>query len=210
MIVNVWIALSDTAKDRVVEYLRWDEETQGDYNGPLTREQGMLFEYMQDRATRIGTFAKPTLSGRQAELWQLDFDTDTDPVARIRRVLDELIAAYPGRLAIVGVWKRDGAMLGCQLVLTEVANPDYVGEPFRIPNPNFNDDVESPDYDPRKTLRNPAWVPETIVQRSQTGTPTYPLPNYLWRFMPDWVGATSNADLTDVNLLFGQQPRVFS
>ena len=37
---------------------------------------------------------------------------------------------------------------------------------------------------------------------------TYPIPNYTWRFMP--AGALSNADLTDVNVLYGQSPRDFS
>jgi hypothetical protein len=44
----------------------------------------------------------------------------------------------------------------------------------------------------------------------QLGPPHYPIPDYLWRFMPPEVGATSNADLVDVNLLMGQAPRDFS
>jgi hypothetical protein len=113
---------------------------------------------------------------------------------------------YPNQIAVVGVWKRDGAMVGCQLVLTNVPNPDYVGEPAEIPNPAYDPDPESPTHDPRVNIRNPAWVPEEIVERSQTGTPTYPIPSYLWQFIP---GAASNADLRDVNLLYGQSPRVF-
>ncbi len=44
--------------------------------------------------------------------------------------------------------------------------------------------------------------------------PIYPIPNYLWRFLPDplpdGTSPSSNADLVDVNLLFGQSPRDFS
>jgi len=46
------------------------------------------------------------------------------------------------------------------------------------------------------------------------GNPVYPIPAFLWRFMPDDEDgnptATSNADLTDINLLYGQAPRAFS
>ncbi len=44
--------------------------------------------------------------------------------------------------------------------------------------------------------------------------PIYPIPSYLWRFLPnplpDGSTPTSNADLVDVNLLFGQSERDFS
>ncbi len=46
---------------------------------------------------------------------------------------------------------------------------------------------------------------------SQYGTPPrHPIHNRAWEFMPADDGATSNADLRDVNLLFGQSPRDFS
>jgi len=152
-------------------------------------------------------------------LWSITFDDSKAVLQEIRDEILYLIDQYPNRIQIVGAWKGDGAMVGCQLVLTEVPNPDYVGEPFEIPNPDYQPDPGTPeeprdDYDPRETIRNPAWVPETIVERSQSGTPTFPIPNWLWRFMPDDADgnptATSNADLTDVNVLYGQSPRVFS
>jgi hypothetical protein len=56
-----------------------------------------------------------------------------------------------------------------------------------------------------------AWHFETGEQvgTRSGGDPLYPIPNFLWRFMPEEAGATSNADLVDVNLLLGQPPRVF-
>lgn len=50
---------------------------------------------------------------------------------------------------------------------------------------------------------------------NQIGTPPiYPIPDYLWRFLPDPLPdgtvPASNADLVDVNLLYGQSPRDFS
>jgi hypothetical protein len=208
-IINVWLAVSDAAQAEIRTALQ-DEE----YSGPLTKREVAVFRYMQQEVERRRLFKKPTLSGTVYNLWSLDFDRDVDPVSAIKNTLDGLIAKYPNQIAIVGVWKRDGAMLGTTLVLTDVPNPAYTGEPFMIPNPGYQPDPELEDYDPRTEVRNPAWVPETITERSQTGTPTYPLPNYLWRFMPDDADgnptATSNADLRDVNLLAGQQFRVFN
>ena len=50
-----------------------------------------------------------------------------------------------------------------------------------------------------------AWNVETGAQVGG-----YTIPNYVWRFMPVEDGATSNADLRDVNTLYGQAPRDFS
>lgn len=207
---NIWLGISDAAQDIVLEYLNWDTETQGDYTGPLRKRSQRLFEYMQDGTNRRRLWQKTNLGGTDYNLWSIDLDDRLDTLQQVRDELDFLIATYPNQIAILGAWKWDGAMVGCTLVLTEVPNPDYVGEPYWIPNPDYQPDPELPDYDPRENIRNPAWVPETIVERSQTGTPTYPLPTYLWRFMPAEDGATSNADLRNVNLLYGQGERVFS
>jgi len=210
MLINIWLVLEDQAQDIVIESLRWDEETQGEYTGPLRPRSRRLFEYMQDDAARRRLFKPWTNAQGTFHLWSITFDDRKAVLQEIRDEILYLIDQYPDRIQIVGAWKGDGAMVGCQLVLTEVPNPDYVGEPFEIPNPDYQPDPELPDYDPRETIRNPAWVPETIIERSQTGTPTFPIPTWLWRFMPDSAGATSNADLTDVNVLYGQSPRVFS
>jgi hypothetical protein len=53
--------------------------------------------------------------------------------------------------------------------------------------------------------------PPLIENDPPTGTPFYPIPNNAYLFMPDLDGIppTSNADLRDINLLFGQHPRDF-
>ena len=48
------------------------------------------------------------------------------------------------------------------------------------------------------------------VDPTPTGTPFYPIRNNLWMFMPEDDGATSNADLRDVNVLQGQRFRDFT
>lgn len=59
-------------------------------------------------------------------------------------------------------------------------------------------------------------------QGQAVGDPSYPIHSQAWKFMPDQneydgdgnvigtISATSNADLTDVNLLAGQSPRRFT
>ena len=213
MFANIWLGISDAAQAIVIESLRWDEETQGEYTGPLRKRSRRLFEYMQDDATRRSLFAKASIAGTDYNLWSISFDDTAAVLQLVRDEIDYLMSEYPSQISVLGAWKWDGAMFGCELVLTEVPNPAYVGEPFEIPNPAYQPDPELDDYDPRENLRNPAWVPETITERSQTGTPMYPLPNYAWRFMPTPEGGTapsSNTDLTDVNVLMGQANRIFS
>lgn len=215
MIINLWLAVSDAAQATVLEGLRWDTESQGPYTGPLTPRQLRMFEYMQDDTVRRALFKSADVSGTTVNLWSIDFDEDKDTLLAVSDVLNGLIAQYPNQIAIVGVWKPDGAMLGTTLVLTEVPNPAYNGEPYRIPNPDFQPDLELPDFDSRAELLNPLYVPETLTERTQDGTPLYPIPTWLWMLMPDdpetgLPTASTNADLRDVNLLAGQAPRIFS
>ena len=46
MIINIWLGISAAAQDLVIEALRWDEESQGSYTGPITNRQRKLFEYI--------------------------------------------------------------------------------------------------------------------------------------------------------------------
>jgi hypothetical protein len=174
LIVNIWIALSDTAQSVVVTALRWDAESQGEYSGPLTSRQIRLFKYMQDDALRRSMYASATLQGTTYNLWSIDFDTSKSTLQSIQDEIDGLIAQYPNQIAIVGAWLMDGRQAGTQ------------------------------------------WADEE--RTATTGTPVYPIPNWLWRFMPQLLDGdgnplptqpSSNADLQDVNLLFGQTPRIF-
>lgn len=168
MFINVWMAVSDAAQNVIIEALRWDEESQGQYSGPLTRRQRRLFEYMQDETTRRRLFKKPTLAGTTYNLWSIDFNDDAETLQLVRDEIEGLMAQYPSQIAVLGAWRKDGRQVG--------ASYDQDG--------------------------------------NRTSEAAYPLPNFLWRFMPDDAGgnptATSNADLRDINLLYGQAPRDFS
>ena len=211
MIVNAWLALRDDAQSALVTRLEWDTESQGDYTGPVTNRTAKIFATLQDRDAVQRLFRVDNVAGRDWTLWNCYFDAPGNVLQIVQDELDQLALEYPSQFVIVGAWKWDGAMVGCSLVETEVANPAYVGEPPMMSNPAYQPDPELPDYDPRLNIRNPAWVPEFITERSQSGTPTYPLHSRALELMPDVddVG-TRPTEMSDVNLLLGQSPRVFS
>lgn len=168
MLINIWLAISDAAQDVVIESLRWDEESQGEYTGPLSNRQRRLFQYMQDDTTRRRLFKPTTLAGTTYNLWSIDFADDAETLRLVRDELDALMAQYPNQIGILGAWRKDGRQVGAS-------------------------------YD---------------EQGNRTSEAAYPIPNWLWRFMPDDADgnptASSNADLRDINLLYGQSPRDFS
>ena len=139
-----------------------------------------------------------TVGPNSWHLWSVVLNDEDGPI-------NQQINAFRAEFAstqVLGVWKPDGAMLGCQLVVTQSLNPAYVGEPETLPNPGYQPDQELPDYDPRETLPNPAWVPEYLHEISQTGTPDYEPSDTLSQYMPS--GAVS-----DINLPAGWAARVF-
>jgi hypothetical protein len=127
----------------------------------------------------------------------------------IEQALELFKSENPGQTDVLAAWYYEGNMVGTTLVVTEEPNPDYVGEPFMIPNPDYQPDDQLPDYDPRTEIRNPAWVPETITVKSQTGVPLYSTPGYLSDYMPD-VDGVPDPTLRDVNRYAGQPTRVFA
>lgn len=139
-----------------------------------------------------------------------EFPDDTANLDQaIEQALELFKSENPGKADVLAAWYENGAMIGCELVITEEPNPDYVGEPFEIPNPAYQPDPELPDYDPRATIRNPAWVPETITVLSQTGVPLYPPPGYMLSYMPD-VNGVPATELVDAHRYAGLPDKVMS
>lgn len=202
LILNAWVAMRDDVQAALDTRLTWDTETQGDYTGPVTDRTADIVASMQDRGTVQVLYRIDNVGGRDWSLWSIYLTQDD---------LDYLVSEYPATQAIVGVWHLEGNMLGTTLQFNEISNPEYVGEPYMIPNPAYQPDPELPDYDPRTEIRNPAWVPEFITEKSQTGTPTYPLHARALELMPDVddIG-TRPTEMSDVNLRAGQGTRLFS
>jgi hypothetical protein len=114
---------------------------------------------------------------------QYEFNTANNDQA-IEQALERFKSENPGRTDVLVCWYYDGNMVGTTLVITEEPNPDYVGEPFEIPNPAYQPDPEQPDYDPRETIRNhrqvtdrcaalpAAWLPAVLHARRWRSTRT--------------------------------------
>lgn len=152
-------------------------------------------------------FKARTQGPRTWRVYDLLVEVDTDQ--QLEQALERFQSENPGQAQVVAAWNEDGSMVGTTLVETEVPNPDYVGEPFMIPNPDFQPDPELPDYDPRAEIRNPAWVPEFIIERSQSGVPLYSTPAYILNYMPD-VNGSPATELVTAHRYAGQPDKVFS
>ena len=177
---NLWLALSSQA---LTEFR--NRRTQGDsYTGPMDDETYRILDKMSDQEVVKGMFKSPTIGGKTYNL----FSVYLEGTAKAARAIEKLTTDWPTHFFVIGAWWMDGRQIGTEWEIDE-------------------DELS-----------------ETYGQRTGnvTGTPVYPIPAAAWRIMPDVVTydsegneasripATSNADLRDINVLQGQQPRRFT
>ncbi len=226
MFANVWMGVREEAHNAIVTRLRWDEESQGQYSGPVTDREYRVFRYMVDQANVERLFKKSRIVGKNWSLWNLIF---TKKLQQVKIELDQLLADRPNHITIGGAWQWDGRQFGTEFVYGDVTRQinDPVFNQTMVPNPAYDPDPDTAPEEPLEIL-DPDWVapdpwPQIDVTISEivgtSGTPIYPIPvNALLKFMPDII--TYDADgnelsrvaatvLTDVNLLQGQQERRF-
>jgi hypothetical protein len=127
MKVELALALRDDAHDAIVTRLTWDEESQGEYTGPVTNRQYRLFRYMQDFTQRQKLFRKPTLNGRVWTLWSVMFDDEINVLQLIQDEIDQLAADYPSQVVVAGAFHWEGNQVGTTLVSTDP--PTQTGTP---------------------------------------------------------------------------------
>lgn len=142
MIVNVWLALRDDAQALIKTRLTWDEETQGEYTGPITDRQFNVFRLMGDRSVVQSLFRK---DGSWTP-WTLGFDSD-GPDARGE--ITQLIADFPGAIRIVGGWNFD-------------SGEQVTGFPIHPRILEFLPDIVTFDIDGNETSRTRPTVPSDI------------------------------------------------
>ena len=111
MTINAWLALRDDAQSAIVTRLTWDEETQGEYSGPITDRQAKVFALMHDRGVVQKLFRTDRAAGRDWTLWSVYFDLPGSVLEKVRAELDRLAADYPTQFVIVGVWRWDGSRI---------------------------------------------------------------------------------------------------
>jgi len=208
--IELMLALRDDAQALIVERLKWDEEEDGEYTGPVSNSTYRLFRYMNDFTQRQKLFKVVTAGGRQYTAWSFMFTGDSTILQKVKDELDELTAAYPDHVIILGAYRFEPGDIMCRQVGTQlVIDTRIVEKTWSVLNPDYQPDPAEPDYDPRFVLRVTGDVEEEYVS-GYTGTPTYPLHPQLIKFMPD-VGEppVPATELADVNLLQGQPPRYF-
>lgn len=125
MIVNLWLAIRDDAQAQLLTRLTWDEESQGDYSGPVSNRHFKLFRAMADRANVQRLFRVDTDGVNDWTLWSVYFDFKVSVLLKIQDELDDLIVDYPDHVRIGGAWHFDGRQVGTQF--TYDADGDITG-----------------------------------------------------------------------------------
>jgi len=203
VIVNVWIGLRDDAQAAILTRLRWDEETQGPYTGPVTDRQHKLFSYMHDRENTQRLFKQATFGGRVWTVWSVYFDLPGNILQLVKAELDQMLVDYPTQFVVMGAWHWEGNQVGTE----HVYSTRIVTKTWSILNPDYQPDPDLPAFDDRYTIRVTGDVEEEYVS-GHTGTPIYPMHPQILKFMPDVDGLPATV-VTDVNLGQGQVHRNF-
>ena len=109
MFANVWLALREEAQDAIIERIRWDSESDGEYTGPVTDREAKLFRYMADQGGVSRLFKTSTTAGKVWSLWSVTF---TENLPKVKIELDQLLADRPNHVVILGAWRRNGSQHG--------------------------------------------------------------------------------------------------
>jgi hypothetical protein len=125
MNINIWIVLTETAKDTLRPLL--DDPT---YDGPhLTAVK--IFRRMIDIATVERMFKSPTLGGTKYFLYSVTFnDIGGGGAQKLQDALEYLEANYPAQFEVVGAWLWDGRQVGTQWVDPEDHSQGTTGTPL--------------------------------------------------------------------------------
>ena len=121
-LINVWLGVTEDYRNEILEYIAWDEETQGTYPGPLVATDEAIFSTMQDMVTRQAFFR---VDGFQGKSWYLF--TVTIKEMELDDVTDWLAANKGSKTKILGAWYWDnGLQHGTELDEgTVIGTPTY-------------------------------------------------------------------------------------
>jgi hypothetical protein len=199
MKVNVWIEIRDT--------FAYPAENPED-DTELQAKNRETLALASDITVVPFLFKQRTQGPRSYILYSLLYDDVTQQ--SLEQSVERFQSENPGDTNVMGAWNWEyGNEFGTEPVITEVPNPAYTGEPYWLPNPDYQPDPELPNYDPVEQLRNPLYVPEFLTEITQTGVPLYPIPGSLSSFMPDEGDPpVPNPTVRDINLFAGQAPRL--
>ena len=116
MLVNVLLALRRDTSVLLTERLEWDEEADGEYDGPVPDRAYRIFQAASDfKRYRIDTDG-----GADWVLWSLYFSGPKNILIKVRDELDWLASTYPNRVKIGGAWHYDdGRQVGTTIQYDE-------------------------------------------------------------------------------------------
>ena len=122
MNVNIWIALSTSAKNAINTRLRWNTETDGEYTGPVSDTEYRIFRRMAHHSITSRMWKTPTLGGKTWHLFSLTFDLSGTNKNKLKDALDWLAANRGNLFQIVGAWHWSGRQVGTQWELDQDGN----------------------------------------------------------------------------------------
>ena len=152
------------------------------YSGPMDDQTFKYLSTAADLDTVQNIFNSFDFGGKTYKM----FSIYVEGTAAVQNAVNHLTTNYPDHCIVAGAWWWDGRQVGTEWEW------DYT-------------DPENP-----------------VKTGGTTGTPTYTINPNTYRLMPDVVTydengdevsrtpATSNADLRDINILQGQEPRRFT
>jgi hypothetical protein len=183
MSINVWTVIGPSMMNAYNTRKAAEEaDPPEDYNGPMDDESWAILNGMFDVSVVQPMYETKTVNGQNPfTLFTMNFLTAQEATDS----MDYLDATWPGQqIEIEGAWDET---TGLQLGLTYTY-----------------DNQDPPEID------------------GIAGTPVYPIPVDAYTLMPPVIvydengdvvsstPATSNADLRDINLVYGQTPRIFT
>ena len=119
MIINVWLGVRDDAQALIVERLKWDDESQGEYAGAVPDRVLRFFQLMADWQIVQDIFRTDTDASRAWYLWNVSFDKPKDAMIKVKAELDWLLDTYTNQTRIGAAWHWDGRQVGTQFTYDE-------------------------------------------------------------------------------------------
>ncbi|MCP4451606.1 MAG: hypothetical protein GY809_09110, partial [Planctomycetes bacterium] len=143
------LGLRDDAQAVIVERLKWDEETDGEYTGPVDDRTNRLFSYMQDFTQRQKLFNTVSAGGYTYVAWSFMFTGDSTLFQQVVDEIDWVTAEYPDHIFVLGAYVYKAGDIMCkQAGTTLVIDTRIVEKTWSVLNPDYQPDPELPDYDP--------------------------------------------------------------
>lgn len=181
---NFWLGLSTDFKTELWQYIRNGDEppvepVQFPLLTNLSQDTKDFFNAIYDEGTLDRLFLGWNNGSKDFKLLSF-YANKPENVSQVRSDLDNMIATYPNDFSVLGAWHcADGRQIGT-------------------------------DWDSEE--------PPQII-----GSPIYPVPAYTLNFMPDIIDNPGDpggeppvpptfkrpTQLSDINVLFGQVPRIF-